>query len=106
MKFITSQLNAWFENDLWLNLARKANNKAMILRSNLENIKQLKVIYPTHGNEIFVETSKDYLKKINFKNIYPKVWFKKNDGNVILRFVTSFDTQDRTIEEISLRLKK
>ncbi len=105
-KFISCQLNAWFENNLWLKLAGKANENAFKLRSNLEKVKDLDFIYPTHGNELFVKTTKSFLQKMNEQNIFPKVWFTKNDREIILRFVTSFDTTNALIEEISQRLKK
>jgi len=105
MKFISAQLNAWLENDLWLRLAKKANNNAKNLREILRNFTEMKFVYPTHGNEIFVETTEQYLKKINSLKIFPKLWAKKKDNKVILRFVTSFDMDKKIINEIAERLK-
>ena len=105
MKFISAQLNAWLEDDLWLRLAKKANKSAKNLREILKKFTNMKFLYPTHGNEIFVETSKQFFKKINSVKIFPKLWAKKKDDKVILRFVTSFDMDEKVISEIASRLK-
>ena len=44
-KLISSQLNAWFKNDLWLRLAKNANKNALNLRSKLEKFDQYRFIY-------------------------------------------------------------
>ena len=106
MKFISCQLNAWFKNNLWLKLAHHANEMAKKLRSNLEKINNFKFLFPTHGNEIFVETSKSFFHQINERKVFPKLWYVKKDGRVVLRFVTSHDTTDAVIYEIVHRLKK
>ena len=104
-KFVTAQLNSWFQDDLWINLAKQANQNAKKLRKKLENNKYLKFIYPTHGNEIFVETSKDFLNKIQSKKIFPKIWKTTKGNKICLRFVTSFDMEENDIQEISSRIK-
>ena len=106
MKFITCQLNAWFKNSLWIKLACKANEMAKKLRLNFEKIDDFKLLFPTHGNEIFVETTKHFFNRIIDKKIFPKLWFEKKDEIVVLRFVTSHDTTDAIIHEITQRLKK
>ena len=103
-KFITSQLNAWLKNDLWIDLASKANKNAQLLRKKLKEINDVKILYPTHGNEIFVETSYDNFQKIKLVKVFPKLWSSKKD-KVILRFVTSFEMDKNIIEEIGIRLK-
>ncbi len=99
-KFVTSQLNVWFEDNLWLSLANKANSNARLLRKKLKNNKNIKFLFPTHGNEIFIETTKEFLKKINSKNIFPKVWHFYKNQKVLLRFVTSFDMEKKVIDQI------
>ena len=103
-KFITSQLNTWFKDGLWLTLAAKANNNAKRLRKKLENNKNLKLIYPPHGNEIFFETSREFLKKIQSKKIFPKLWKITKGNNVWIRFVTSFDMKENDVNEIFSRI--
>ena len=104
MKFISSQLNAWLENDLWLHLATKANKNAKSLRKILKNIPNIKFLFPTHGNEIFLELSKSDFEKIKLKKVFPKLWSIKKD-KAIVRFVTSFAMDYDIIREIGKRLK-
>ena len=83
-KLITSQLNTWLKDDLWIKLAKKSNENAQYLRQKLDKISDIKFLYPTHGNEIFVEMPKDHYKKFKEVNIFPKLW--KKSKNVVLRF--------------------
>ncbi len=105
MKFISNQLNAWLKNNHWLSLAKKANNNAKELRKVLKKSNEIKFIYPTHGNEVFVETTEKYLNKINYVKIFPKLWERKKDNKVVLRFVTSYEMGKNIINEIDARLK-
>ncbi len=102
-RIISAQLNAWFENDLWLNLAKFANQKASYLRKKLSKFKDFKILFPTQGNEVFVEMSKISYNNILKLNIFPKLWNKKNNC-VVVRFVTSFETTTDEIDEIINRL--
>ena len=55
------------QDDLLIKLAKKSNENAQYLRQKLDKISGVKFLYPTHGNEIFVEMSKDHYKK--FKEV-------------------------------------
>ena len=51
------------QNNLWIKLAHQANEMAKKLRLNLEKKIILNFYFITHGNEIFVETSKVFFIK-------------------------------------------
>ena len=104
-KFVSAQLNAWFENGLWLRLANKANKKALYLTNKLCEFKELELLYPVQGNEIFIKMSNTSYDKMLKKNIIPNFWGKVGNEHVIIRFVTSFETTISQINEIIRRLK-
>ena len=104
-KFVSAQLNAWFENGLWLRLANKANKKALYLTNKLCEFKELELLYPVQGNEIFIKMSNTSYDKMLKKNIIPNLWGKVGNEHVIIRFVTSFETTISQINEIIRRLK-
>jgi threonine aldolase len=56
-RFVSAQLNAWFKDDLWLELAKLANKNALYLRNQLSEFNEFKILYPTQGNEVFVKMS-------------------------------------------------
>ena len=104
-RFITAQLNAWFTDGLWLELAQKANENATYLSGELSKFEDFKLLYPTQGNEVFLRVNNKTYKKILELNIIPNLWRKINDEEIEVRFVTSFETKFSLIDEIINRFK-
>lgn len=53
MRFISAQLVALFEEDLWLTSARRANERATLLCQLVEDIPGVRVTQPTQANAVF-----------------------------------------------------
>ena len=104
-RFVSAQLNAWFKDDLWLELAKLANKNALYLRNQLSEFNDFKILYPTQGNEVFVEMSNLSYDNIIKLNIIPKLWSQAGKDHLVVRFVTSFETTKSQIDEIIYRLK-
>ncbi|MBN9326181.1 MAG: threonine aldolase [Cellulomonas sp.] len=54
MRFVSAQLLALYEGDLWLRSARHANAMAARLRAGLEQVPGIEPTQPTQGNAVFV----------------------------------------------------
>jgi threonine aldolase len=104
-RFISAQLNAWFKDGLWLELAKLANKNALYLRNQLSQFNDFKILYPTQGNEVFVKMTDLSYQNIFKLNIIPNLWNKIDKDNLVVRFVTSFETTSSQIDEIINRLK-
>jgi threonine aldolase len=104
-RFISAQLNAWFKNGLWLSLAKSANNKATYLSEQLSKLNAFELIYPTQGNEVFFKIKKTTYDMIIKLEIIPNLWCKINDEMVVIRFVTSFETEQSSLDMIIARLR-
>ncbi len=104
-RFVSAQLNAWFKDDLWLELAKLANKNALYLRNQLSEFNDFKILYPTQGNEVFVEMSNLSYDNIIKLNIIPNLWSQAGKDHLVVRFVTSFETTKSQIDEIIYRLK-
>ena len=104
-RFVSAQLNAWFNDDLWLKLAKVANKNALYLREQLSQFNDFKMLYPTQGNEVFVKMSNSSYDNILKLNIIPNLWNKIDKDYLVVRFVTSFETNISQIDEIIDRLK-
>ena len=104
-RFVSAQLNAWFKDGLWLELAKLANKNALYLKNQLSEFNNFNILYPTQGNEVFVEMSKLSYDKILKLNIIPNLWNKIDEDHLVIRFVTSFETTVSQIDEIIVRLK-
>jgi threonine aldolase len=55
MRFVSAQLEAYLDGDLWLANARHANRMAALLASGLERLPGARLLYRTEANEVFVE---------------------------------------------------
>jgi threonine aldolase len=99
-RFISAQLNAWFKDGLWLKLANSANKKAYYLSEQIKLFKDFQLLYPTEGNEVFLKIENKIYDQILKLNIIPNLWSKVNDNELVIRFVTSFETETSDIDEL------
>ncbi len=104
-RFVSAQLNAWFKDDLWLELAKLANKNALYLRNQLSEFNEFKILYETQGNEVFVKMSNSSYENILKLNIIPNLWKQFDKDHLVVRFVTSFETTKCHIDKIIERLK-
>ncbi len=104
-RFISAQLNAWFKDGLWLELAKLANENALYLRNQLSEFNDFEILHPTQGNEIFIKMSNLSYDNIIKLNIIPNLWKQIDNDQLVVRFVTSFETTACQIDEIIDRLK-
>ena len=106
MRFLSAQIIGFLENNLWIELAKKANYKAKNIYDKLQRHNFIFFPWQTEINEIFMLIPRDvdaYLKKNNVKYHY---WTKatlekkyQSDEYKFIRLVTSFNTNDDLIEE-------
>ena len=54
-RYLSAQIKGYLENDLWLDLARKANNHAAYLVEGLKQIEHCQFVYQPDANMIFVK---------------------------------------------------
>ena len=100
MRFISSQLNAYVSDDVWIRNAKHANSMAKVLSEGLNHFSNIELAYPTESNEVFVHLPRvviDYLNNSGYD-----VNEEELDGKAV-RFVTAWDTK---LEEINNLLDK
>ncbi len=103
MRYFSSQLLAYFDNDLWMLNANLANKAASNLASALKKVEQIKILYPVEANEIFVSMPANIANSLMSKGALFYEWEKP--GSQIYRFVTSFATKDEEIANFINHLK-
>ena len=60
MRYIASQFSAFLADDLWKENAAHANRMATRLAEGLEDAQDVELVYPVHGNEIFVRMEEGF----------------------------------------------
>ena len=101
MRFISSQMNAYVSDDVWIKNAKHANAMAKILSEGLNHFSNIELAYPTESNEIFVHLPKDVIDYLNSSGY--DVNEEELDGKAV-RFVTAWDTKLEDVENLLEKL--
>jgi len=100
-RLISAQLEAYFTDDLWLELARHANRMAGLLAAELQQVPGLSFRDPVEANEIFVAMPDPLIKGLQQAGHAFYRW----EGQVC-RLVTSFATTQAEIGQFSADLRR
>ena len=95
------QFERAFKDDLYFSLARHTNEVASYLKEEFKKLNVKMLDSPT--NQIFAFFSSPIAKKI-IDNFGVEVWYQENDI-YCLRFVTSFNTTNKDVDELIAYLK-
>ena len=103
-RFVSAQLEGYFDNDLWLDLARHANAMADRLRSGLEQTAGAKLAWSTTSNEVFAVVGKAAIDRAREKGAQFYDWpIAESNKHLVgpdeglIRLVTSFATTDANV---------
>ncbi len=102
MRFISAQYNAYFRHELWKKCANHSNAMARLLADRLSQIKEVKITQEVQSNGVFVIMPSEIAERLrNYYFFYP--WDEKTSE---YRLMTSWDTQEKDVEDFVLLLKK
>jgi threonine aldolase len=101
-RFIAAQYIEYFNNDLYLSLAKSANDMAKYLESRIKEIEWIKLSRPVHTNGVFA-----FMPKSAFEEIVKKHFFYVWDEETYeVRWMCSFNTTKNDIDSFIEDLKK
>lgn len=103
MRYMSAQLLAYLDNDLWLANARKANCYAKRSRRALSAVPGVEFAHPTDVNAVFAFLPPRLLKCLAGHGISLRSW--PSDRGNLYRLVTSFDDMENQMKlfEVSCR---
>ena len=96
MRFLSAQLEAYLEDDLWLKNARHANRAAGRLAEGLAAVPGARLRHPVEANEIFVELPEAVIRGTLADGFEFHRW--PDEASTCIRLVTAFDTDARSVE--------
>lgn len=110
-RFVAAQFDAYFEDDLWLKLAKHSNLMAQKLADGFERSKFAELALAPQSNEVFVYMTPQRALKLREKGAVFYEWpLPKShsnlssklvsSGNQLYRFVASFQTVPEEIDEL------
>jgi threonine aldolase len=98
MRFLSAQLLAFVEDDLWLRNARHANAMASALFAGLSGLPGVRIVQPVQANEVFVAMPDELIDALRSEGAAFYRWIDvPGEANPVVRLVTSFVT---TAEEV------
>ena len=99
MRLLSSQLDAYFADGLWLANARHANAMARRLIAGLTPLKGTALLYPVDANEIFVVLPAAMHDALQDAGAQYHPWPSDRPGERAFRLVTAFDTDPADIDK-------
>jgi threonine aldolase len=94
MRFVSAQLIALFEGDLWLRSARHANTMAARLRAGVETVPGVRITQPTQANAVFAALPPgvaDALREV-------RRFYDWNRATGEVRWMCAFDTTEADVD--------
>jgi len=103
MRFISSQLEAYLSDDVWLRNAHHANAMAKILSEGLDAFSNIELAYPTQSNEVFVHLPRELIDNLN--NAGYDINEEELDGKAV-RFVTAWNSELKDVDRLLAVIKQ
>lgn len=95
MRFLSAQLDAYIEGDLWLRLAGHANRMATRLADGLSSLPGARLVHPVQANELFVALPEQITAGLEAQGF----GFYRWDGPVI-RLVTAWNSDQGHVDAL------
>jgi threonine aldolase len=93
LRFVSAQLEAYLEDGLWLDNARRANALAARLGEGLRQA----LAFPVEANEVFARIPVAVAARLRAAGARFYDWMPPEGGEVLVRLVTSFATSDAEV---------
>ncbi len=107
-RFVSAQFEAYFEDDLWLQLAGHSNAMGKRLAGAVEQSGRARLAWPVHSNQVFMITEKSHGDSMldQGAQFYPfpttaDLQDKIKTGEQLYRMVTSFATIEAEIDQFA-----
>jgi threonine aldolase len=99
LRFLSAQLLAYLDNDLWLRNAAHANAMAAVLAEGLAGLPAVKLMQNVQANEVFAAVPKELVDALHGEGAVFYRWIDMPDEpDPVIRLVTSFATKREEVD--------
>ena len=107
MRYLSAQIEAMLDGDLWLRLAGRANAAAARLGEGLRAIPGISLEHPVEANELFVRLpSIAVMRALETAGAKFYEWEPPTNGRPLIRLVCAFSTSDAEVEAFLAAARK
>jgi threonine aldolase len=96
MRYLSAQYIPFFKDNLWLELAKNANQRAQEITTIIKEIPQFALSYSVESNQIFFTVPNAWISLIQEK-IFCYPWDKEKNE---VRFITSWNTSEQDVKVV------
>jgi threonine aldolase len=100
MRYLAAQIDALLDDDRWLVGARRANARAGQLAAALTGVPGVQIAHPVQSNGVFTVMNRELATRL-LTDWSVQVWSETDDDQVILRWMTAFDTTEKDVAELA-----
>jgi threonine aldolase len=100
MRYVSAQLAAMLEDDLWLKSAAHANRLAQRLAEGLMHIPGVEIAAPVQTNMVFARMPEDMTARLRAQGAEFHDWAPPAEGRVVVRLATAFATPDGDVTKL------
>ncbi|NKI34310.1 low specificity L-threonine aldolase [Wenzhouxiangella sp. XN79A] len=102
MRYVSAQLLAMLDDELWLDLARSANRQAARLAAAIEAHPAARLAWPVEANEVFMQLTPEALAGLHGQGFEFHIWPGHDDlARLVCSFATTDEEVDRLIEALN-----
>lgn len=101
-RFIAAQFLAYFENDLWKDIADRSLMSAKALAEGVGNIPGVEITRPRQGNVVFAKIPKKWVKPLREKHFF-YIW---DERTWECRWMTSWDLEGQDVQTFVTAIKE
>ncbi|HEX4922527.1 MAG TPA: beta-eliminating lyase-related protein [Bdellovibrionales bacterium] len=101
MRYLSVQMEALFEGDLWLRNARHANAMAARLAARLKKLPRIEVTQKTEANAVFARVPPELIAPLQKEYFFYIVDHERSEA----RWMTSFDTSEDDVNKFASALE-
>lgn len=101
MRFMAAQMICYLESGMWRRNAEHSNRMAQLLRSEVEKVDGVRIVYPVQANSLFAQLPTEVWHRLRQRYFFYD-WDESKD---IVRWMCSFDTTESDIHAFVNALK-
>ncbi len=102
MRYLSAQFEALFKDDLWLKNARHSNRMAQLLKRELSQLPEVKIVYRVEANGVFARIPRKATPKL-LKRYFFYPW---DEEQSVVRWMCSWDTTENDVKQFVEFVKK
>jgi threonine aldolase len=102
MRYVSAQLLAFLDGDLWLRNARRANSTAIAVARIFESVPGIRLTHPVQTNQIFVDIEPAVTALLETSGVRFRSWDHRQPTRH--RLVMSFQNEDQKVERVRAAL--